>query len=109
MIAWAVAALLLAAAMLCARARRAAIAGEALASAYPGPERRAAARAVAYRASRRFWALMAAWLVLLAADRALHGAEHLTDLAREFAIDRGWYEHRGGLQVAVMGMIPGSC
>ncbi len=89
------------AAVACAWALRVAFIGSRIAGEYTGPERRAAQRRAAYRASFLFWILLAAIMVLLGINKQLDLQVLITEVGRSIAAEQGWFAQRRLVQGAV--------
>jgi hypothetical protein len=89
------------------RAMQIARRGAALATAFPGRDRRSRDRRAAYRASVAFWALLAASFLMLAVNKQLDLHACVTLIVRYVAVEQGWWSHRRDLQMVIVGVVAG--
>jgi hypothetical protein len=92
------------AAILCAWALHVAKIGATMAADFER-DRRFRDRSAAYRASFRFWALLAGACLLLGVNKQLDLQTWLTEVGRNIATEQGWIHERRRIQSLVVGLI----
>ncbi len=102
---WLIVTCYFATAILCVRARRVTLIGFGTSHAYADYDRRCGDRTKAYLAGARFWSLLLGLFLLLGVNKQLDLQSSLTQMARAWSHDQGWYEHRRFVQLALVAIV----